>query len=454
MPMDTRELAVADVGLGVLQEISGTDGVEACRWIQATHKELQRLEQTFKLADLDKCLITLLYQGKIFATKETTYFAATRLNDSYLNIDEIIKLCFPSGVTPAENCLAMNMTENRITFKDFRKACLAPPSEETLAVLRASPRFLLPTEEGTPRVGNCSYMRTGSSMTRVLFEQITSLTSGSVATNDSFIRASIFLAGILGSGKQNDEVWHVKSHFPARSDSSPHAVARVIVIVRNPIDVMVSFLNLCATRSVYHVLANDFVEEFKRTQQWKNFVTDEIAFQREYLHYFKKVSDEVPIYFLRYEDVTNNKEKAVLDVLAFSFGVENLKGTTIEARVKEVLASEKQFRKREGSKGDRLDYLTPEQYNFYRENLKETIQFLDYEKKEGKEFANFMDAYEGPPISENFRDYNKKALKKSIQAFDQMKGHFVIDDGEPYIRHKDGGLNHLDFALTARIVHK
>ncbi len=246
----------------------------------------------------------------------------------------------------------------------------------------------------------------------------------------------------------------MKSHFPARSDASPHAVARIIVIVRNPIDVMVSFLNLCATRSVYHVLADDFVEEFKRTQQWKDFVVDEISFQREYIHYFKKISDEVPVYFLRYEDIVNNKEQTVTDILSFSLGVATLEGTTLQTRIKEVLANEKQFRKREATKGDRLDYLTPEQFNFYRENLQDTIQFLDYERKEGKEFANFMEPYEGPAPAENFRDYNKKAMKKSIAAFDQKKGHFVIDDGEPYIRHKDGGLNHLDFALTARILRK
>ncbi len=111
-----------------------------------------------------------MYEGRVYATKETTYFAAARLDDTYLNIDKIIAQCFPREVKPSEDKLLMHMEENRITFNEFRKACLAPPSEETLAVLRTPARFLQPTEEGTPLVGNCSYMRTGSSMTRVLFE--------------------------------------------------------------------------------------------------------------------------------------------------------------------------------------------------------------------------------------------------------------------------------------------
>jgi hypothetical protein len=49
---------------------------------------------------------------------------------------------------------------------------------------------------------------------------------------------------------------------------------------------------------------------------------------------------EAPVFFVRFEDLMNNKKDTLLKVFAFVMGVESLEGTYIERRIDQILESE------------------------------------------------------------------------------------------------------------------
>lgn len=50
-----------------------------------------------------------------------------------------------------------------------------------------------------------------------------------------------------GEGKTNSKVWVVKSHYPERPEKALYSAQKVILLVRNPMDAIVSLYHMNAT---------------------------------------------------------------------------------------------------------------------------------------------------------------------------------------------------------------
>ena len=58
--------------------------------------------------------------------------------------------------------------------------------------------------------------------------------------------------GFSGEALVNKQVWVIKSHYPERVSTTKYYSERAILLVRNPIDAIVSYFNMMATGSHNH----------------------------------------------------------------------------------------------------------------------------------------------------------------------------------------------------------
>lgn len=123
-----------------------------------------------------------------------------------------------------------------------------------------------------PKVLYSSFLRSGSTFFRKYLESITGVATGTPYSNQIIVDFALAALGFKGEGHHKDEkTWFVKSHFPVqfRTPSSIN-VNKAIVCVRNPLDIIVSQLNLHLTLTHNKNIENDFRTELK--DQWDWFV--------------------------------------------------------------------------------------------------------------------------------------------------------------------------------------
>jgi hypothetical protein len=115
--------------------------------------------------------------------------------------------------------------------------------------------------------------------------------------------------GFKGEGIVDHRIWINKTHFPLRCPyDKEYRTNMVIICVRNPIDVFVSeFLQYC-TVTHNHGINEPFHTAFP---EWDLMITTSIkAFKRWYNYWIDKAeSSEVPVLFLRFEDLIKSPNK-------------------------------------------------------------------------------------------------------------------------------------------------
>jgi hypothetical protein len=92
--------------------------------------------------------------------------------------------------------------------------------------------------------------------------------------------------GMSGEGKSDDSVWIVKSHYPERIGYQKFKANKCIVIVRSPIDCILSLFNMIATGSHTMSIPDD---KFDNVQHiWKAFLEEEIRVWRDFHNFWTK----------------------------------------------------------------------------------------------------------------------------------------------------------------------
>mmetsp|Transcript_13517 Transcript_13517/g.9742 ORF Transcript_13517/g.9742 Transcript_13517/m.9742 type:complete len:88 (+) Transcript_13517:577-840(+) len=85
-------------------------------------------------------------------------------------------------------------------------------------------------------------MRSGNTLFRKLIEQISGTITGSNLKNSFTHQLQLACEGFKGENITDDRVWAIKTHFPYVYNfmNKPVSGNRAIVIVRNPLDSLVS----------------------------------------------------------------------------------------------------------------------------------------------------------------------------------------------------------------------
>ena len=92
-----------------------------------------------------------------------------------------------------------------------------------------------------------SYSRSGNTLIRKYLEDITGIITGSDVDTRRGLCSFLVDKGMKGEGKLDDRVWIVKSHFPERTGYAKFLANKCILLVRNPMDAIISLFNMLVT---------------------------------------------------------------------------------------------------------------------------------------------------------------------------------------------------------------
>jgi len=139
--------------------------------------------------------------------------------------------------------------------------------------------------DGAPldiRVSLTGYVRSGTNYLRRVIEQITGLATGSTTplSYGTMTQLLICKADLI----HDDRVWFKKSHTPILSGGSgpapPFDCDKLLVIVRNPLDVFYSMHCYCNTMN--HAIKPEFEVEKEYPEQWDWFVKQPVPFYKRW----------------------------------------------------------------------------------------------------------------------------------------------------------------------------
>ena len=95
-----------------------------------------------------------------------------------------------------------------------------------------------------------THPRSGNTMLRKHFENITGISTGSDCPLTGYLNSCLQVMGFRGEHITDERVWAVKCHYPSRvTPKSVLSANKIIVSVRNPLDVLVSHFNYLQTQT-------------------------------------------------------------------------------------------------------------------------------------------------------------------------------------------------------------
>lgn len=195
--------------------------------------------------------------------------------------------------------------------------------------------------DGAPNKSNkiafCSFPRSGNTFLRKYLELLTGIVTG--ADNTLHVNVCLQMLGCMGEDIVDDTVWVVKSHSPWIMPEAPLFTAnKVICIVRNPLDTNLSWLHLCSMNNHSTKTPFDFEKEYPNYFDW--WVKDCCTHINSWMNQMMRDAKfrEVPILFIRFEDLVMNPQPELYNIMRFMLGVKDLTGTNAERRIKEVIA--------------------------------------------------------------------------------------------------------------------
>lgn len=202
------------------------------------------------------------------------------------------------------------------------------------------PHFLDGAPNNKNKIAFASFPRSGNSFLRKYFEMLTGITTG--ADNTLHINIPLQMMGMKGEDIVDGSVWVVKTHSPwCMADAPLFFSNKNIIIVRNPLDIVVSWLNLLAYGNHSWKAPFNYDEKFPNWWDW--WVKDCVTLIKEW---FKVTMEDakmrkVPTLWVRFEDLVTDPKPQLENIMKFMLGLDNLAGTNAERRVNEVIAKGK-----------------------------------------------------------------------------------------------------------------
>ena len=114
-----------------------------------------------------------------------------------------------------------------------------------------------------------SYPRSGNTLLRSTLEKIMGIATGSDCDISKRLNVELMNLGLAGEGLCDHRVWLSKTHYPERYGKARAPCDRVILLVRSPLDAVVSLFNM--TGSCSHDLSisdEDFEKHAELFNEW------------------------------------------------------------------------------------------------------------------------------------------------------------------------------------------
>jgi len=117
--------------------------------------------------------------------------------------------------------------------------------------------------------------------------------------------------------------------------STPFNANKMIVIARNPLDVIPSFANLVNTASHSLEINEEYHINFPEVWwEWVSKMTVNMKMNHDEV--YEDLARVLPTYFMRYEDLKINPVPVLKELFCFLLDVSSIEGTVVERRIQEV----------------------------------------------------------------------------------------------------------------------
>ena len=129
------------------------------------------------------------------------------------------------------------------------------------------------------------------------------------ADNTKIVNVNLQMVGMKGEEIHDDTVWIVKTHSPWLMPFAPvFHCNKIICIIRSPVDVMLSFLNLYSMGDHSSKAPFEFHEKYPKWWDWYvRHITTRMA--KWYLGLMRDAKmKKLPYLFVRFEDLVNDPE--------------------------------------------------------------------------------------------------------------------------------------------------
>jgi hypothetical protein len=94
-----------------------------------------------------------------------------------------------------------------------------------------------------------SYPRSGNTLLRTWLERVMGIYSGSDGTNGVALHQALMDIGLEGEGVADKRVQIVKTHYPERNGSVMFSAQKTILLLRSPLDCIISLYHMDNTGS-------------------------------------------------------------------------------------------------------------------------------------------------------------------------------------------------------------
>ena len=109
----------------------------------------------------------------------------------------------------------------------------------------------------------------------------------------------------------------------------------MIVMARNPIDVIPSFAGLYQLNSHSLEINESYPEDFPEYwDEWVSKLTQSMKINHEEV--LGSIAKKIPTFFLRYEDLKIDPKPVLEELFCFLLDVESLDGTNVQMRIAEI----------------------------------------------------------------------------------------------------------------------
>ena len=170
-----------------------------------------------------------------------------------------------------------------------------------------------------------SYPRSGNSLLRNLFEQVTLRVTG------SDMRGGLTAHDLVGEAAvQAARVQLVKTHYPERRGHGALPTARVVWLVRNPLDALHSYFHLLTTQS--HTTSLTVRQQQAVATEFHRMARREIVVWQRFHQYWLAQAATVPVLLVRYEDLIRHPDKVMQRVVKFVLEVDDMRFFTQRIR--------------------------------------------------------------------------------------------------------------------------
>lgn len=107
-----------------------------------------------------------------------------------------------------------------------------------------------------------SYPRSGNTMLRSTIEGLTGIATGSDADVQSKLVLELMEKGLVGEGLFDRRIWVCKTHFPERAGPARKACDRAILLIRSPMDAILSLFHMTGSSTHDCSITKDDIKKF------------------------------------------------------------------------------------------------------------------------------------------------------------------------------------------------